>query len=211
MQSDSVYKMVRTLAEEKRIHRRVDISLAGRYMLANKREYRCRTMDISIGGLSIRGYEKGNLGDTIILYIDEIGRIEGTIVRHIDDGFAISFTPSPAKRQRLMEKLTWLMNKDLVEGDETRRFARTLTAVPETKFYLPDGRAYPCKIIDMSLSGASIEIDVIPAVGADITLGKMKGRVVRHHDSGIAVKFTEIEDTTTLADHFGSGSTSSLH
>ncbi len=207
MQPASVYN----LALEKRLHRRIDISLAGRYMLANKQEYRCRTLDVSVGGLSIRGYEKGNLGDKIILYIDEIGRIEGTIVRHIDKGFAISFSPSPAKRQRLLEKLTWLMNKDMVEGDETRRFTRHMPPVTETKFFLPDGRAYPCKIIDMSLSGASIEIDVIPAVGAEITLGKMKGRVIRHHDSGIAVEFTEVEDTTTLADHFGSRTPNSVH
>jgi len=80
MQPASVYN----LALEKRLHRRIDISLAGRYMLANKQEYRCRTTDISVGGLSIRGYEKGNLGDKIILYIDEIGRIEGTVVRHLD-------------------------------------------------------------------------------------------------------------------------------
>ncbi len=207
MQPASAYN----LTLEKRLHRRVDISLAGRYMLADRREYRCRTMDISVGGLSIRGYEKGNLGDTIILYIDEIGRIEGTIVRHIDKGFAISFNPSPAKRKRLLEKLTWLINKDMVEGDETRRFTRHMPPVSETKFFMPDGRAYPCKIIDMSLSGASIDIDVIPAVGAEITLGKMKGRVTRHHDSGIAVEFTEIEDNTTLADHFGSNATASLH
>jgi PilZ domain-containing protein len=207
MQSASVYK----LALEKRLHRRIDISLAGRYMLANHQEYRCRTLDISVGGLSIRGYEKGNLGDRIILYIDEIGRIEGTIVRHIDKGFAISFSPSPAKRKRLLEKLTWLMNKDMIEGDETRRFTRHLPPVSETKFFLPDGRAYPCKIIDMSLCGASIEIDVIPAVGAEITLGKMKGRVTRHHDSGIAVEFTEVEDTTTIADHFGNRPISTVH
>ncbi len=207
MQPASIYN----LALEKRLHRRVDISLAGRYMLADRREYRCHTMDISVGGLSVRGYEKGSLGEKIILYIDEIGRIEGTIVRHIDKGFAISFSPLPAKRQRLLEKLTWLMNKEIIEGDETRRFDRHLPPVSQTSFFLPDGRAYPCKILDMSISGASIEIDVIPAVGAEITLGKMKGRVVRHHDSGIAVEFTEVEDTTTLDDHFGSTSSSALH
>jgi len=198
-------------AHDKRVHRRIGISLAGRYMLANRQEYRCRTLDISVGGLSIRGYEKGTLGDTVILYIDEIGRIEGKIVRHLDKGFAISFSPSPAKRQRLLEKLTWLMNKDKLEGDETRRFTRHLPPVSETKFFLPDGRAYPCKIIDMSISGASIEIEIIPAVGAEITLGKMKGRVIRHHDSGIAVEFTDIENTTTIADHFGHGSSSAIH
>jgi len=196
---------------DKRVHRRIGISLPGRYMLTNRQEYRCQTLDISVGGLSIRGYEKGNLGDTVILYIDEIGRIEGKIVRHLDKGFAISFLPSPAKRQRLLEKLTWLMNKDKLEGDETRRFTRHLPPVSETKFFLPDGRAYPCKIIDMSISGASIEIEIIPAVGAEITLGKMKGRVVRHHDSGIAVEFTDIENTTTIADHFGRGSSSAIH
>lgn len=198
MQPATVYK----LAVDKRIHRRIDVTLAGRYMLPNKQEYRCHAQDISLSGIAIHGMERGNLGDTVIIYLNEIGRVEGTIVRHIEKGFAIRFTPSPAKRARLMEKLTWLMNKDIIEGDETRRFSRQMPPISETKFYLPDGRGYPCKIIDMSLSGASIEIDIVPDVGAEITLGKMKGRVVRHHDSGIAVEFTDVNDTGTLDDHF---------
>lgn len=207
MQPASVYK----IATEKRVHRRVDVALSGRYMLPNKQEYRCHTMDLSVSGIAIHGLEKGQLGDNVIVYLDEIGRVEGTIVRHIDRGFAIRFTPSPAKRERLLEKLTWLMNRDLIEGDETRRFSRQRPPASDTKFFLPDGRSYPCKIIDMSISGASIEINIIPDVGAEITLGKMKARVIRHHDTGIAVEFTDVDDTSTLDDHFGAPSPESLH
>ncbi len=207
MQPASVYN----LALEKRLHRRVDITLPGRYMLANKQEYRCQTLDVSIGGIALSGFIRGNLGEKVIAYIDEIGRIEGTIVRHLEKGFAIAFTPSPAKRERLVDRLTWLMNKNVVEENDARQFTRHMPNLSETKFVLPDGRTYPCRIIDMSINGASIQIDVIPDIGAEIMLGKMNGRVIRHHDSGIAVEFTDIDDKGTIADHFGNQSSSTVH
>jgi hypothetical protein len=49
---------------------------------------------------------------------------------------------------------------------------------------------YPCEVVDVSLSGAAVRTEVIPALGTSILLGKMRGRVVRYLDSGVAIEFT---------------------
>jgi hypothetical protein len=47
-------------------------------------------------------------------------------------------------------------------------------------------------VIDLSLSGVSVETAEWPALGEEVMVGKMRGRVVRHHEMGIAVEFTDI-------------------
>jgi CheY-like chemotaxis protein len=53
-------------------------------------------------------------------------------------------------------------------------------------------RTYACHIVDLSLSGALIEIEVRPPVNARVRLGLTEGRVARHTSSGIAVEFTTV-------------------
>jgi hypothetical protein len=69
--------------------------------------------------------------------------------------------------------------------------------------HLLDGRQYPCRIIDLSLSGAALEIEVKPAVGMQVTLGTMRGQVVRHFEDGLAVEFAVIQRPETLDSEFG--------
>jgi c-di-GMP-binding flagellar brake protein YcgR len=63
---------------------------------------------------------------------------------------------------------------------------------------LEDGRRYNCKITDISLSGAAVEIDVRPALGTPVTLGRMRARVVRHFPDGIAVEFASVQEMLTV-------------
>ena len=64
---------------------------------------------------------------------------------------------------------------------------------------MPDGRVYSCEVIDISLSGAAVKIEVLPALGTYLLLGKMRGRVVRYLDNGFAIEFTSQLDRTALA------------
>jgi hypothetical protein len=69
---------------------------------------------------------------------------------------------------------------------------------------LMDGRQYQCRIIDLSLSGAAIEIEVKPAIGIQVTLGTMRGQVVRHFEDGVAIEFAVIQRPETLDAEFNS-------
>ena len=81
------------VAVDRRKEPRARVTLQGRYMLADRREYLCTVIDASAGAVALAGPERGAVGEAVVLYIDHIGRLEGTVVRHLEDGFVIKFKP----------------------------------------------------------------------------------------------------------------------
>ncbi|MCZ4272784.1 PilZ domain-containing protein [Maritalea porphyrae] len=177
---------------------RVKISLLGRYMLADRREFPCQVVEMSPGDAVIIAPEMGKLGERVIAYIDHLGRIEGTIQKEADGGFEVSVNASPRKRDKLAAQLTWFANKDILNLPEDRRHERQVPDIRHSRIILEDGRNYRCKIVDISLSGAAVEIDVKPAMNTPITLGRMRATVVRHFDDGIAVEFSSVQEIFTV-------------
>ena len=101
---------------ERRRHQRVKVSIAGRYMLENKQEFPCRTVDASPGGLLIAGPARGAVGERVVFYFEELGRLEGMIVRHVEGGFAVALILPASKRERVADLLTWMANSDADDG-----------------------------------------------------------------------------------------------
>ncbi|GEM_PF-491995 len=155
---------------------RVQVSVLGRYMLADRREFPCQILAMSPGDAVVIAPVAGIVGERIIAYLDHIGRIEGTIIHQVDGGFVMDIAASPRKRDKMAAQLTWLANKDLLNLPEDRRHERVVPDIRHSTVVLDDGRRYNCKIIDISLSGAAIELEVRPAMGTPITLGRMRAR-----------------------------------
>lgn len=183
---------------QRRDFQRVAVTLFGRFMLEDKSEYACQITNMSPGDAGFSTECNGKVGEHIVVYADHIGRFEGTISRIYDDGFAMSVEASDRKRDKLAAKLTWLSNQNDLGLPEDRRHDRTVPRDPTSNLVLEDGRTYPCKIIDLSMSGAAVKSDVKPAIGAIASLGSMRGRVVRHFDNGIAVEFFAVQKTESL-------------
>ena len=80
---------------ERRRHYRVPVAVLGRYMLPNRQEYPCQTVNMSPGGVLFVAPVKGAVGDRVIAYLEHIGRIEGQIARHVPDGFAMTVAATP--------------------------------------------------------------------------------------------------------------------
>lgn len=78
---------------------------------------------------------------------------------------------------------------------ERRRFRRVDVNVPG-KLYLPaESREVPCKVVDLSPGGASIECEFLPELGVQIVLyaeggfGRFEGTVARRDGYGIGMRF----------------------
>ena len=95
-------------------------------------------------------------------------------------------------------QLTWLANKDILNLPEDRRHERIVPDNRHSTVVLDDGRRYNCKIIDISLSGAAIELAVRPAMGTPVTLGRMRARVVRHFGDGVAGEFAAAQEMLSV-------------
>ncbi len=187
---------------ERRNFQRVRVKIFGRYMLEDLSEYTCQVIDMSPGDVTLRADRAGEPGEKVIAYIDHIGRVEGVVTRTMPDGFAMTVIASDRKRDKLAAQLTWLANKHELDLPEDRRHERIAPRSPASILQLVDGCQYPCRIIDLSLSGAAIEIDAKPALGVQVMLGTMRGQVVRHFEDGIAIEFAVIQRPETLDAEF---------
>lgn len=191
------------LAEERRRHQRVKVNLLGRYMLADRREFPCQVIDMSPGGMAVAAPVVGTPGERVIAYVDHLGRLEGKIARLIENGFAMSISATPRKRDKLAAQLTWLANRQILNLPEDRRHGRFTPKNPVARLILPNGENVTCRIIDLSASGVAISIapDLLPDVGAAVTVGKTTGRVIRHIEDGFAVEFNRLQHPDSVEEN----------
>jgi hypothetical protein len=185
-------------AQERRRFQRVRVNLLGRYMLADRREFPCQVVNMSPGGMALVAPVAGEVGERVIAYVDHLGRLEGKIARHFQNGFAMTVSATPHKRDKLAAQLTWLANRHILNLPEDRRHGRIVPRNPNAMMILPNGTNIGCRIIDMSQSGAAIATDERPPIGALITIGKVQGRVVRHIEDGFAIEFLRLQHADFL-------------
>jgi hypothetical protein len=174
---------------ERRRHDRVVLTLPGRYMLAEGKEFDCQIVDVSPVGVAVRGPLAGDLGERVVAYVEELGRIEGVIVRRSSDGFAMELRVSSNKQRKLATKIDWLSRRQAEGLPERRSFARVDQDQERTTLQLSDGREFAAALIDVSSNSAALEVDVAPRVGAAVIVGKRRAHVSRHFAGGIAVTF----------------------
>jgi hypothetical protein len=183
---------------DRRRNQRVNVNLLGRFMLEDRREFPCQTQNMSPGSVAFTTPIVGRVGERVVAYIDHIGRVEGQITRAYDGGFAMSITATLRKKDKLAAKLTWLANRHELNLPEDRRHDRVTPGVSTVNVALPDGREYRAKVLDLSLSGAGIALDVKPPIGSPLLVGKLRASVIRHSDEGVAVEFATLQTPTSL-------------
>lgn len=183
---------------DQRRHQRINQNLLGRFMLEDRHEYPCQTKDISPGSVALITPVIGRIGERVVAYIDHIGRVEGKIVRIFSDGFAMTINATARKRDKLAAKLTWLANRHELNLPEDRRHDRIAPVTGTVPVHLPDGRDYTARVIDVSLSGAALTMEVQPPLGSPLNIGKLRASVVRHFDGGVAIEFASLQTRESL-------------
>jgi len=188
---------------ERRSFQRVKVSIYGRYMLQDRSEHTCRVTDMSPGNVALKAEKIGRMGERIVVYLDHLGRIEGRIARILEDGFAMTINASVRKRDKLAAQLTWLANRHELDLPEDRRYERVAPVNPLSTVRMPDGGEHPCRIVDLSASGAAVETAARPPLGTQVFLANLRGRVTRHFEHGFALEFSVIQDPAALLAQFG--------
>ena len=192
----------RAVADRRR-HARVPVTLLGRFMRATKHEFPCKMIDISVGGAALMAPVEPEMGEKIIAYFDQLGGLEGNVVRNFPGGFAVQFTMTAHKREKLAATLMFMLNKHEQPGIESRRHERIVTAGNTGSLTLTEGLTVACEIFDMSISGASIVTPARPELGTMVKLGNLNAKVVRHHERGIALQFVDVQNPNALRRYFG--------
>ncbi|MGL4729628.1 MAG: PilZ domain-containing protein [Bosea sp. (in: a-proteobacteria)] len=175
--------------QDRRRHSRVPLSLLGRYMLPNFREYPCQTRDVSPGGVLLLAPVKAEVGQRVIVYLEHLGRIEGLVTRQTADGFAMTISATGRKREKLASQLTWLVNKNILGLPEDRRHERVVPRNTRNTITLSDGTNHSIRLLDVSLSGAAFQSEIALLLGDQLMLGRTPCKVVRKFADGYAVEF----------------------
>jgi hypothetical protein len=193
------------IAPDRRRHKRVKLTLLGRFMRASKDEYPCRLIDISVGGAAISSPVVVDQGEMIVIYFDNLGGLEGTVTRCFDGGFALEFAITVRRRQKLAAQLTLLLNEQELTQVDLRRPGHDRIALSNQSLRVvySDDEVEMCNALDVSISGASIASQNRPPIGAMITVGRLRARVARHHDQGFGVAFVDIQKVEAIRRYFG--------
>jgi hypothetical protein len=205
-------------AYERRDDVRVLVNLPGRYMLASRRnlkgdrcEFACRIVNVSLEGMALAAPVPGPIGERVIVYSEQLGRLHGPIMRLMTNGFVISIAASEQTREKLAGKLDWLAKqKDAPDLRDSRRHARVVPKNPMATLLLADGSMISCLVMDFSDSGVAVSADLYPKLGTPLAVGKMVGRVVRRFAEGFAVEFLEKTSLAQVERRLARGNPSAL-
>jgi hypothetical protein len=174
------------------------IRIPGRYSLADKRNARgerrvfmCRAIYLSPREIAIAGPVVGNVGDRVIAIIEQLGKIEGPIIRLLRSGFMMKIAGDSVKRDQLAAKIEWLENFKNHDAPDKRDSERIIPANPHSRLIYADGSIENCVILNFSVSGAAVSAETPPDIRTVLAVGSMVGRVIRHFDGGFAVRFIE--------------------
>jgi len=181
---------------DRRRHRRVLWQVPVRGLTGSGEEFACNTVDVCAGGLRINLARPLEKGENLVLYIDDIGRVEGVIVRVLNEiGYAIEFRVPPRKREKIADALTWLVNKDRL-GLSDERIAERRPATGQVIAIHGKGVAIACAIADVSLFGVALKTSgPRPMIGDRVQIGERAGTCVRYIEGGFAVDFRTLHGT----------------
>ncbi len=160
----------------------------GRFMLPDMSEHACQVLDLTLEGATFITSDVPPIGLAIVAYLEDLGRVEVISGDPIPGGFQIQYAATGARLERLQQRITYLMERADGAPDQ-RRHPRFEPKDKHSSITMPDGRSYACEVLDISVSGAGIKTDVMPALGTYLMIGKMKGRVVRYLENGFAIEF----------------------
>jgi hypothetical protein len=153
------------IVPDRRRHKRVSVTMLGRFMRENKQEYPCRLLDISVGGAAVMSPVTVDLGERVVAYFDHIGGVEGVVVREFEGGFAFKIHATQHKREKLAAQLTWLANRSELGDIDDREHERLTPTNGLSSLQLAEGIALNCRVLDVSISGASIATPARPGIG----------------------------------------------
>lgn len=178
-----------------RRYKRISLNLPARIVINAVDEYEGRLINISPGDMALIADTKAVSGDAAVIHIKDLDVIEGTIARIFPDGFAISFLLSKGRRALLTERLMLLANPVFADGLSDRRATpRHRNSATRTVCRLADGTSLFVKIVDMSVSGVSVDAPRRPAIGSSILIGTQRGVIVRHTPRGFVVVYETMRE-----------------
>jgi hypothetical protein len=185
---------LRAETHERRRHRRVQWQVRVRGLTGEGEEFVATTVDVCAGGLRINLARPLSEGENLVLYIDDIGRVEAVVARVLEEiGYAVEFRVPVRKRDKIADQLTWLINKDRLGLSDEREAERRHGGGQVIATY-SNGIAVACSVADVSIFGVALKTaGPRPMIGDRVAVGERKGTCVRYIEGGFAIDFRTLD------------------
>jgi hypothetical protein len=176
---------------DKRKYERIKLFLPGQlFNPLNEQSVECKVLNLSAGGAAVQCAATFIAGISLVLHIENFGRFEGRAVVHGNGQLALEFSIGETKRGRLIEMLRSFAVGGMAGVVQMRKQERAPSLVSGS-ITRENGEHISCDVLDISLDGVSLRTRARPPVGEIVSLGRTRGRVVRHHTDGIAVQYVK--------------------
>lgn len=97
-------------ADDQRRHKRCVIKEPARLLFRGE-HYACTIIDLSGDGALVKSRIVPRVGEAVVLEVDPLGGLGGTIVRRTEAGLALRFDIDQAGSEAIIERLTLLINR----------------------------------------------------------------------------------------------------
>ncbi len=184
---------------ERRKFPRLKARMAASLLVNNEIDGKGTLFDLSAGGVGILSDLRVAQGDHIVMHLAGGGRLEGTVMRLLADGFGVELTMSDTKRSRLIDALEPMVEgvEEIVELPMNRRVAERVAGLRmEAECFTENGVLIDCRVVDMSLTGAAIETNADIDINSVITIGQTRGTVVRRYGKIYGIQFERPNDAS---------------
>jgi PilZ domain-containing protein len=189
---DSKHPQIAPDMKDKRKYKRVKMCLPGQlFSPGTGQSLDCKVLNLSAGGAGVHCQGEFLKDTALILYVEGFGRFEGVAMPRNDGILGLSFSIGMVKQSRLKEMLA-LFVKDGLTGVTRSREHKRMPSLGKRSITLENGAHLVIDVLDISLNGVSLRTKTRPPIGEIVMLGHNRGRVVRHHDDGIALHFVKI-------------------
>ncbi|MBI1339954.1 pilus assembly protein PilZ [bacterium] len=181
---------------DRRLHRRVAWRVHVRGITDAGEEFAGETLDVGAGGIRLvpnaAAHETFPPGSALVIYLDDIGRVEGLVRRITTEGaIAIKISAPGRKRDKIADQLTWLINRDrLGLKDERGSERRASDGEVMVSFGSAPGKTIACRVTDVSLFGAALSTSgPRPLIGEAVRVNDRTGVCARYTEAGFAIDF----------------------
>jgi hypothetical protein len=159
------------------------------------------TTDLSVAGLRFRSASVPSLGETLTCSIRHAGTLEVLVVHRTKTAFVTRVTRAEVAIPVIVRRLLDLAEDQGCDLAPRRVHPRFVPDRPDILVTTASGVQVPGRLINVSASGAALQVDIRLEPGTRITLGRTPATVARCFEDGIGAAFLELLERDNVGPH----------
>ncbi|MBY0256376.1 PilZ domain-containing protein [Methylobacterium sp.] len=149
------------------------------------------TTDLSVAGLRFRAASIPGLGETLTCSLRHAGTLEVLVVHRNTTAFVARVRRADVAIPVMVRRLLDLAEDQDRDLAPRRVHPRFVPDRPDILVTTASGVQVPGRLINVSASGAALQVDIRLEPGMQITLGRTPATVARRFEDGIGAAFLE--------------------